>query len=153
MTTPQQPALPYPVIRQVGECGGSRPVFEVVQDFSVWVNIGDDSQFSACIPKGTLTDFASVPRCLWWLINPMDHEVVVAGLVHDGAYLKGSGVSRSQADTVLRLVMDFYGARWWKQWVVCTAVRLCGWMCYPSEGIEDRRPRVIAAIRSGPHEE
>ena len=35
------------------------------------------------IPKGTRTNFASVPKWAHWLIDPDAHDIALAALVHD----------------------------------------------------------------------
>ena len=131
--------LPYPTIRQIDDSSHGRAVFELVEDFVLRLDVGKFGELAVYIPKGTLTDFASVPRALTWLVNPMDHEVVVGALLHDSLY--ATGFSRVNADNLLRFVMVAYGSSWWKQIRVYYAVRCFGWLAWPSKGI--RRQEIV----------
>ena len=53
------------------------------------------------VPKGTETNFASVPKFLRWLIKPRGEQYWEATFLHDFLYSKGKeiGVSRKEADT------------------------------------------------------
>lgn len=144
---------PYPTIRQVPLESGGRPVFELLEDFEFTMPLGTRGEFRFRKPKGVLIDFGSVPRILWPIVNPLDMHLSVSFFVHDDLYLEDSKCPRVQADSMQRIVAAYYNATWAEQMRVYTALRLFGWMCYPSKGIADRRPQVVAAIRSGPNEE
>ncbi len=74
------------------------------------------------IPVGTETDFASVPRCLWWICPPMGRWNRAA-LVHD--YLcRLDGCSRFLADAIFREAMAVLGVPWWRRVSMYYAVRL-----------------------------
>ncbi len=51
------------------------------------------------IPAGYVTDYASIPAALHWLINPDDEKVMLAALVHDFIY-HTHVVSRAVADAI-----------------------------------------------------
>lgn len=123
----------YPVVRQRHQTYGGRPVFEIVKTFYHTIQLGHAGHVTLRIPSGSLTDFASVPRLLWPIVNPLDPDVVVGALVHDALYQQG--FSRASADSLLRILMAYYGAGWRKQVRVYYAVRLFGWLCFPSRPI------------------
>lgn len=131
----------FPEIRQHDLSYGGRSVFEVVHRFHVQIPMGSAGHIDLDIPAGTLTDFASVPRVAWPLVFPLDRHVSVGALVHDALYV--AAFPRASADGMLRLVMEYYGAPWWKQWRVYYAVRLFGWLCYPSQPIQ---PEVLTQV-------
>lgn len=45
----------------------------------------DEEDVTIFIEKGFVFDGASVPRCFWWLLQPMG-VLLIPGLVHDYAY-------------------------------------------------------------------
>jgi hypothetical protein len=77
------------------------------------------------IPKGTPSDLASVPRCLWWLFPP-DGVYQEAAVIHDWLYSKK--FSRWFADAIFRFVMQELGVPRWKLWLMWFGVRCGGWI-------------------------
>ena len=146
--------LPYPKIRQVALESCGRPVFELLEDFDVTIRHGKHGIYTFSKPAWSLTDFGSVPKPLWWFVNPLDMRFSVSFLVHDDMF--EDACPRVQADSMQLVVASHYGATPWKRLCVYTVLRALSWTAWPSKGIEDRRPKVIeavAAIRSGPMEE
>ena len=95
------------------------------------------------IPKGFVTDFASVPRIMWPIISPWGKHKVAA-VVHDYLYrqhtldLDLNEISRKQCDRVFRLLMKRSGVAWWKRTLMYTAVRLFGgksWKKIANDGL------------------
>ena len=76
------------------------------------------------IPRGFVTDFASVPRALWWLVSPTDYSVLRASLLHDYLYRTGHRIDRKRADRLFyrKLIED--GTPRWKARLMYWAVRL-----------------------------
>ena len=143
--------LPYPKIRQVPIESGGRPVFELLESFEFSMRMGKHGAYTFHKPQGALTDFGSVPRLLWWFVNPLDMRFSVSWLIHDDMF--ENCCPRVQADSMQLVVASHYGATPWKRLCVYTVLRALSWTAWPSKGIEDRRKEVVAAIRSGPHEE
>ena len=56
------------------------------------------------IPKGFVTDFASVPRFLWWFIAPDDDGIAVPAIAHDMLCRTG-WVNRTVADSIFYQLM------------------------------------------------
>lgn len=90
------------------------------------------------LPKGIVTDFASVPRILWSVVSPTGAHSVAA-VCHDWSYAvkprvvyraKGTSVSmplsRAQADAVFYWVMRESGVGRVRAWVMWLAVRIGG---------------------------
>lgn len=83
-------------------------------------------------PEGMLTDFASVPTALEWVVSGEDSHIVLPAVIHDWLYqcrgAVGDGVvrTRKQADVLLREGMRLRGASWWKRNAVYLAVRIGG---------------------------
>lgn len=78
------------------------------------------------VPADFVTDFASVPRLLWWLYPPHDHTARAAAL-HDYLYRTGM-VSRAVADLAFLEVMLSDGVRPSRAWAMYYAVRAFGWI-------------------------
>ena len=59
------------------------------------------------VPKGFITNFATVPSILWWIVAPLD--ICYASIVHDYLYsISGHlrfGYSRKKADEVMRSII------------------------------------------------
>ena len=84
------------------------------------------------IPKGFVTDLASIPR-LARLIIPVNGRHRLAAIVHDYLYARKGllsivvRMSRKQADQVFLEALKVQGVGWWKRQLMYTAVRAGGW--------------------------
>lgn len=89
------------------------------------------------IPKGFISDGASVPRPFWPLVSPMDCGEL-APLVHDYLYRTG-GVdgrfTRKEADQIFRQHMKDAGVPLWRRQPVYLAVRVAGRHAWKSRTI------------------
>lgn len=107
----------------------------------------DGSTFAFQIPKGFKTDFASIPRPLWFFIAPSDESILVASIAHDYLYSKKkitgfileNGKLKSKvtirptrllADMILREKMKSFKAGIITRNLVFLAVRSLGWAFY-----------------------
>jgi hypothetical protein len=86
----------------------------------VWDKAGDRIE----APAGTRTDFASTPRCLWWLYSPTGRWGRAA-VLHDFMYRTGLR-SRAEADAIFLEGMRVLGVPWHRRMVLYLAVRLFG---------------------------
>jgi len=86
---------------------------------------GDENPWvvRATVPAGYCTDFASVPRWLWWLVPPRGRWNRAA-ILHD--YLYDKHVDRFLADALFRLGMAELGVPWLPRNAMYFAVRLFG---------------------------
>ncbi|MCV2491806.1 DUF1353 domain-containing protein [Geodermatophilus sp. YIM 151500] len=78
------------------------------------------------VPAGLLTDFATVPRVVIWLI-PQFGRYTMAAVLHDWLVTEGlrSGVVTSrQADGIFRRVMREQGVPVVRRWLMWAGVRL-----------------------------
>ena len=75
--------------------------------------------FELIIPKGFVTDWASVPTILHWFIKPTHHKILRASLIHDWLYCTHI-TSRQVADSIFYQVMRIDGMPRWK-------AKLCFW--------------------------
>ncbi len=82
--------------------------------------------------SGYVTDFASIPRVAWDLLDPEDPIIAWPSVIHDylysqkGTLLDGFTYTRQQADQVLREAMEVSGAGFFIRESVYEAVELFG---------------------------
>lgn len=84
------------------------------------------------IPKGFVTDFASIPS-LFWSILPRWGKYGKAAVLHDYMYVTKVGYTRKETDDIFRQAMLKLGTKPWKATVMYWAVRLFGkfaWEAY-----------------------
>lgn len=87
------------------------------------------------VPKGFITDLASVPRVIWWLIPNDGRHIIEGSVVHDWLYanageIPGWKYSRTQANFVLREAMREQGASRWERFVVWAALQAFGFISW-----------------------
>jgi hypothetical protein len=77
------------------------------------------------IPRGMITDLASVPGFLWWFFPPYGKAITLAAILHDHLLsLVAQGVFSSRdADAIFRRVLREGGARFTLRWAMWTGVR------------------------------
>ncbi len=80
--------------------------------------------WTVVVPAGFVTDFASIPRALWWLYPP-DGPWAEAAVVHDFLYSRPE-VSRFLADALFWRMMRMSRVPWFRATVMYWAVRLFG---------------------------
>lgn len=82
------------------------------------------------VPRGFVTDGASVPRPVWFLYPPIDGDYDAAAVLHDWAYRNAEllGLNRGQADQLLKEGMVATGTAGRKRAAIYSAVRLGGWL-------------------------
>lgn len=86
-------------------------------------------KYDITIPQGFITDLASVPRIVWWLIPPYGTYTINA-IIHDYVY-KHKLLPRRQADTVF--LQDFdpkFPIPKWEKFSLYWGVRIFGGLWY-----------------------
>lgn len=79
------------------------------------------------IPAGYVSDFASVPQVLWWLIPPHG-RTAPACIVHDYLYEhKPVNATRKQVDVFWLRLLKQSGVPTWQVWTMYIYVRALGW--------------------------
>lgn len=80
------------------------------------------------IPKGFITDLASVPRVLKNIVNSYGKNYTRGAVVHDYLYSVGYklGISRLEADNIFLEIMKERGVGFIKRQMMYRAVRLFG---------------------------
>lgn len=81
------------------------------------------------VPAGFVTDLASVPRALWWMIPPHG-RYAKAAIVHDYLYDQAIG-TKEYADKVFLEAMEVLGVPAWKRRIMYAAVVAFGRGAYP----------------------
>jgi hypothetical protein len=97
--------------------------WRVVEDFT-FVYQRKDKQHTITVPKGFITDFASIPRWLW-LISGTVGKYNKAAVLHDYLY-EAQIMSRLDSDRLYRKMMiPILPA--WKVWAAYHVVRGVSW--------------------------
>ena len=90
------------------------------------------------VPVGFETDLASIPKCFWWYVSPMDSELMKPAILHDYLYRhperinwgkidgKNNKKNRKRADKLFDMAMRSQGVSWFKRTVIYRAVRMFG---------------------------
>lgn len=76
------------------------------------------------IPKGTITDLATVPRWLWLVVPPLG-KYTKASIIHDYLYQNAIG-SKKYADEVFLEAMEVAGVKTWRRKIMYWSVRAFG---------------------------
>lgn len=97
--------------------------------FSFQYHLGTEySNDFISVPAGFVTDFASTPPPIWWLIPPWG-KYGKAAIVHDYLYQTGQR-TRLEADDIFKEAMTVLGVARWRIEVMYRAVRLFGWLAW-----------------------
>lgn len=83
------------------------------------------------VPAGLLTDFATIPGLVRWVIDDEDPDILYPSIIHDFLYSLTGAVafpklSRHVADDVMIEAMRAVNAPKWKQGVVSAGIRAGG---------------------------
>lgn len=107
--------------------------WEIYESFTYRVGDPNGKAFVK-IPRGFVTDFASVPRGLWNLFPPASGRYSKGAVVHDLLYKRGwievdqhrRFITRADADQIFREAMEVAGCNWFTRHAIYAAVRLGG---------------------------
>lgn len=80
------------------------------------------------IPKGFITDLASIPRIMWVVFPPFG-RYTEAAVVHDYLYIN-SELSRAKCDEIFFVLMLRNNVSYYKAKLLYRVVRLFGWISY-----------------------
>lgn len=77
------------------------------------------------IHKGFRTDFATIPRVFWWLIQPIGGKHALPSVLHDWLYVYGykRGISRKEADAIFKTALLECGVSKVTAWIMWASVR------------------------------
>ena len=96
--------------------------FQLAKDFKVKI----DSNI-IIVPRGFISDFASIPRILWPIYAPHDTATLRASVLHDYLYICNAGYTRRQSDLIFYYALLNSGVTKFKAYKYFLAVRLFGW--------------------------
>lgn len=132
---PQIP--PSPVVRAFGD-----NKFWIVAEDMVYV-IGSTSERIA-VPKGFVTDFASIPQALWTFGLTPHGQYSRAAVVHDYLYWS-QGCSREQADRLLVIAMKESSVSGFDEFLVYQGVDKGGAGPWEANAVERKAglPRIV----------
>lgn len=99
----------------------------LVESFEYRIGAKDSGEIIN-IPKGFITNFASVPRGLWNIFPPWD-KYGKAAVLHDYLY-HVKRFTRKRCDDIFLEAMEVLGVSKWKRLVIYYAVKLAGWKAW-----------------------
>ncbi len=110
---------------------------------SLTYQIGN-SGLSITVPKGFVTDFASIPKPLWSLGLSPYGRYSKAAIIHDYLYW-AQGCTKEQADNILMIAMKESGVSRFRAGTIYEGVHVGGRSSWAANAEERRRqlPRVI----------
>src|SRR5690606_33624367 len=82
------------------------------------------------IPRGFITDLASIPRFLWSFYSPTEVATVLPAVIHDYLYACVSEYNRLEADNIFYYALRENGVSKIKALKYYYAVRFFGWAHY-----------------------
>lgn len=97
--------------------------WRVQEDFYYDTEVGKLGRIT--VPKGFITDFASIPRFLWSVLPPAG-GYGKAAVVHDYLYRTPGAWTRGEADAVLKEAMEVSGVGWFTRQTIWLGVRTGG---------------------------
>jgi hypothetical protein len=100
-----------------------RQLYQLCSAFVYQSDVADDSFI---VPKGFVTDLASIPRLpfCYLLLNGIADG---PGVIHDYLYSNDTiAISRDLADSVLKEACLLIGVSWWKAQMIYLGVRVGG---------------------------
>ena len=114
--------LNYPKVQQVNE-----KEWELLEELEYHVG-NENSTDIIKVPKGFITDFASVPRFLWWLFPPTG-KYSPAAVIHDYIYTY-MVYSRAKCDDIFDEAMKVMGVNWLTRKTMYRSVQIFGASSY-----------------------
>ena len=117
------------------------PIYFLMMPISWKPNPGQPTVSEVSVPKGFVTDFASIPRLFWSLLRP-DGDYTYPAIIHDFLYWDQK-VTRADADLTFKLAMEDFGIPPITVATIYNAVRIGGessWKDNASQkGLGERR--------------
>ena len=107
---------------------GSRRVAAVAQPFGFVCKLANRERLAVVVPAGYVTDFASIPRAVHFIISPFGKHAEAA-VIHDWLYALGTPKdrkSRRTADKAFAKALKLLEVNFFKRTIMYLAVRLGG---------------------------
>ncbi|MEO1610407.1 MAG: DUF1353 domain-containing protein [Pseudomonadota bacterium] len=98
------------------------PVYVLTRPIKWEPNEEQQNYEEVTVPKGFVTDFASIPSLFWTHLRP-DGSYAYAAVIHDYLYWEQKR-SRKEADEIFLLAMKDFGISWPTDQLIYNAVRL-----------------------------
>lgn len=108
---------------------GEETCWTLMADFMFYLDEKDMESETILVRRGFTTDFASIPRPLWWLYPPYDPVYGKAAVLHDALYA-AHVYERAKCDELFRLGSKILGCSLFTRNVMYAAVRTCGGPIY-----------------------
>ena len=102
--------------------------WEVTEEFEYHIG-SEDSNEIIRVPKGFISDLASIPRIFWSLIGGPWGKYGYAAIVHDFLY-HAQPCSRKEADRIFLEAMQVLGVNRFKRWIMYNMVRIFSGFCW-----------------------
>ena len=114
--------------------------WEVAESFEYHVG-SEDSNEIIKVPKGFITDGASIPKIFWSIIGGPWGKYGYAAVVHDYLYYKHI-YTRRRSDQIFLEAMEVLGVSKWKRNTMYVAVRMFSWLFWNRK----RKPLIPACV-------
>lgn len=139
-----------PTVAQEQAQAPAAPVVRPFGDNADWITVEDmeyiigGTNEKIVVPKGFVTDFASIPQPLWSLGLSPHGQYSRAAVIHDFLYWT-QGCTREQADRLLVIAMKESDVGSFDEFAIFKGVRIGGSSAWKSNARERRNnlPRVI----------
>lgn len=138
---PQKSGLNIVVLRDVEKSGRRVAVLN-----ETWLYCSPDTNKLYAVPRGYVTDFASIPRFAKLFFPPFD-KWAEAAVIHDWTYDVAEIGKREEADQVFNTALREAGVGALRRGIMVSAVRLGGGRSYGRA--EKRDPEVWRAVFAG----
>lgn len=116
--------------------------YVLLSDFKYQIN-----DYVITVPKGFVTDLASVPRAFWSIFPPFG-KYTVAAVVHDFLYSEynNTNINRTLADEIFIFIMKENGVSFVKRQLMFRAVRTFGSMAWKKKTVVEEQPYQDRAV-------
>lgn len=120
-----------------------KAIYRIMGGYRYYVGSLDSNTY-VDIKDGDLTDGATIPRILWWLLPPIDeysqatslHDILCLSyeytVVVDGVPTQVK-ITRKQIDYILKEAMDVLEVTPWKKYLIMLGVNLNRWVNNPTK--------------------
>ncbi len=82
------------------------------------------------VPRGFVTDLASIPRILWPIFWPDDYDSIASSILHDWHYCCDAEIERKHADEIFYYGQLSRGASRLKAYIYYVGIRRIGWLYF-----------------------
>ena len=106
----------------------NRRIAALAANFGFVAHLSRKRKIAVAVPEGYVTDFASIPGLVQWLIQPFGRHSEAA-VIHDWLYALGTpgdGKGRHLADRTFRRALNLVGVGFLRRWIMYLAVRMGG---------------------------